>query len=210
MKKRNCWARRMGMLFCIFILLGGAGRVLGADSFYVITGSGNSTDITKLKSDVATLQSKVAALQGQMFPYGLVNMYEDATVKIVLTGESKTVTDLVNHYTKVALRLLVTNKTASNIYLGYEYYTSSVVDEHGMGQFERAMNGIKNIWGTESNGNNFSAIGPNSTVTVEWISKENDDIFYDSHYITASFGFVLFKNAGNTRFNAGFTGIHLP
>jgi hypothetical protein len=200
----------MGMLLCVSILLGEAGWALASDSFYVISGSSSASDIKQLKAAVATLQSQVAALQGKIFPYGLVNMYEDATVKIELTGESKTITDSVNRKATVALRLLITNKTNSNIYLGYEHYTSSVADEYGKGQSgDSSLNGINDVYGSTSNGYDFSAIGPKSSITAEWISA-NSTTFYDSHYLTASFGFVLFASSGNTRFNAGFTGITLP
>jgi acylphosphatase len=202
--------RLFGFLLCLVVFLGGANLAYCADDIFVIAGSSSSSDIAQLKTAVATLQSQVATLQGKIFPYGLVNMYEDSTVKIVLTGESKTVTDLVNHYTNVALRLLITNKTANTIYIGYEYNTSNVVDENGKGESNRALSGIEGVYGDSSNGNYFSAIGPKSSLTVNWVSSDYRTIFYSSHYLTASFGFVLFGNTANTRFNAGFTGIHLP
>lgn len=178
--------------------------------FFVISAPAASSDIAQMKVDIATLQSQVATLQGQIFPYGLVNMYEDSRVKIVLTGESKKITDIVNNKAEVSFRLLITNKTASALYIAYEYNTSSVVDEFGTGQFKTQPSGINGVWGTESNGNNFSVISPNSSLTANWTSDDYYANFYNSHYLTTSFGFVVFNSSGNTRFNAGFTGIHLP
>lgn len=210
MRKSTWLAGLLEILLCFLILLVGKNPAFGADSFFVIGAPSATSDITQLKSDVATLQSQVATLQGKIFPYGLVNMYEDSRVKIVLTGESKKITDMVNHKAEVAFRLLITNKTASALYIGYENNTSSVVDEFGTGQFNIKPSGIENVNATESNGNYFSVISPNSSLTANWTSDDYWVNFYESHYLTASFGFVIFGNSGNTRFNAGFTGIHLP
>ncbi|MDQ7832337.1 MAG: hypothetical protein RDU30_11425 [Desulfovibrionaceae bacterium] len=210
MKKWHFLPGLVGILFCLFALFGETGRAFGNDGFFVIPVSSSSSDLTQLKADVKTLQSQVAALSGRIFPYGLVNMYEDSNVKIELTGQSKTVTDIGNRYTTVAFRLLITNKTTNTMYIGEEIWSSSVFDEHGRGEVEKSLKGISTVYSNASNRDYFSAISPNSTLTANWTSPGMSATFYDSHYLTASFSFVLFGTSGNTRFNAGFTGIYLP
>lgn len=212
MKRGHFFPGLVGILFCMFALLGETGRAFGNDGFYVIPVSSNSSDITQLKADVKTLQRQVAALSGRIFPYGLVNMYEDSNVKIELTGQSKTVTDQANQYTKVQFRLLITNKTSNVIYIGYESNTSSVFDEHGNGETQTDLSGIKYVYSSSRSTNDFSAISPRSTLTAAWVNRyaSSSKTFYNSHYLTASFGFILCGTSSNTRFNAGFTGIYLP
>jgi hypothetical protein len=212
MKKWHFFPGLVGILFCLFALFGETGRAFGNDGFFVIPVSSSSSDLTQLKADVKTLQQQVAALSGRIFPYGLVNMYEDSNVKIELTGQSKTVTDSANQYTTLRFRILITNKTSSVIYVAQQDYTQSVFDEHGNGEDNTRLDGIKNTSPSQRSTDGFSAISPKSTLTAAWVNYNSrySKIFYNSHYITASFGFILYGPSSNTRFNAGFTGIYLP
>jgi hypothetical protein len=174
--------------------------------------AGANGQIAALKAENDALQADVLGLKGLVPPMGAVSMYEDAYVRIELTGAGKTLTDLFNHKGEVYVRLLVTNKTSDVLYLGAEYNQSNLADENGQAISGAYVNGIKSVYANTSEVNSYSALGPNSSLTVtypDWYSS-SEQVFFYAHYMDASFGFVRFDQTGRYRFSAGFTNAVLP
>jgi hypothetical protein len=175
--------------------------------------AGANGQIAALKAENDALQADVLGLKGLVPPMGAVSMYEDAYVRIELTGAGKTIIDPVNHTAELGLRLLITNKTADILYLAYQDSTASVADDNGKSNQRINLQGIAVVRVPDTDGNHYSAVGAGSSITATWYCSRNNMYFvnfYDAHFIAASFGFVRYDYAGNTRFGAGFTGVVLP